>query len=118
MTDTVQADAVQAAAAQVAAAAATEAYPRIVAALIRITGDWTLAEETEHPVHRTVDLRERGAIMRIAHRIVVAPAADDHIPATDPNHRHLHRTVKDPDSRGNGRLVLSHVHPGDGTART
>jgi RNA polymerase sigma-70 factor (ECF subfamily) len=35
----------QAAAAQVAAAAATEAYPRIVAALIRITGDWTLAED-------------------------------------------------------------------------
>jgi len=28
-----------------AAAAATEAYPRIVAALIRITGDWTLAED-------------------------------------------------------------------------
>jgi len=35
----------QAAAAQVAAAAATEAYPRVVAALIRITGDWTLAED-------------------------------------------------------------------------
>jgi RNA polymerase sigma-70 factor, ECF subfamily len=36
-------DPAQAAAAQ--AAAATDAYPRIVAALIRITGDWTLAED-------------------------------------------------------------------------
>ncbi|GIF95488.1 RNA polymerase sigma factor [Catellatospora citrea] len=35
----------QAAAAQVAAATAAEAYQRIVAALIRITGDWTLAED-------------------------------------------------------------------------
>ncbi|MEU8006238.1 sigma-70 family RNA polymerase sigma factor [Catellatospora sp. NPDC049111] len=35
----------RAAAAQAAAAAATEAYQRIVAALIRITGDWTLAED-------------------------------------------------------------------------
>ena len=35
----------QAAAAEAAAAAAVEAYPRIVAALIRITGDWTLAED-------------------------------------------------------------------------
>ncbi|GAA1385054.1 RNA polymerase sigma factor [Catellatospora chokoriensis] len=35
----------QAAAAQAAAAAAAEAYQRIVAALIRITGDWTLAED-------------------------------------------------------------------------
>jgi RNA polymerase sigma-70 factor (ECF subfamily) len=33
------------AAGQAAAAAATEAYPRIVATLIRITGDWTLAED-------------------------------------------------------------------------
>src|SRR5215510_1888374 len=28
-----------------AAAAASESYPRIVAALIRVTGDWTLAED-------------------------------------------------------------------------
>ncbi|GAA1423398.1 RNA polymerase sigma factor [Catellatospora coxensis] len=35
----------RAAAAQAAAAAATEAYQRIVAPLIRITGDWTLAED-------------------------------------------------------------------------
>ncbi|MEU8074284.1 sigma-70 family RNA polymerase sigma factor [Catellatospora citrea] len=35
----------QAAAAQVAAATAAEAYQHIVAALIRITGDWTLAED-------------------------------------------------------------------------
>ncbi|GAB4053477.1 RNA polymerase sigma factor [Catellatospora paridis] len=35
----------RAAAADAAAAAATEAYQRIVAALIRITGDWTLAED-------------------------------------------------------------------------
>ena len=34
-----------AAAARGAAATATEAYPRIVAALIRVTGDWTLAED-------------------------------------------------------------------------
>ncbi|SEL93892.1 RNA polymerase sigma factor [Streptacidiphilus jiangxiensis] len=32
-------------AAQAAAAAAGDAYPRIVAALIRVTGDWTLAED-------------------------------------------------------------------------
>ncbi|MEV0455325.1 RNA polymerase sigma factor [Catellatospora methionotrophica] len=37
---------VRAAAAQAAAAAATDAYQRIVAALIRITGDWTLAEDS------------------------------------------------------------------------
>ncbi len=36
----------QAPAARAAAAAAQEAYPRIVAALIRITGDWTLAEDS------------------------------------------------------------------------
>ncbi|MEV4896593.1 sigma-70 family RNA polymerase sigma factor, partial [Nonomuraea sp. NPDC055795] len=34
------------AAARAASAAAVEAYPRIVAALIRITGDWTLAEDS------------------------------------------------------------------------
>lgn len=34
-----------AAAAEAAAAASTESYPRIVAALIRVTGDWTLAED-------------------------------------------------------------------------
>ncbi|WP_165984290.1 RNA polymerase sigma factor [Streptomyces sp. YIM 98790] len=38
-------DAARAAADRAAAAAATEAYPRIVAALIRVTGDWTLAED-------------------------------------------------------------------------
>jgi RNA polymerase sigma-70 factor (ECF subfamily) len=38
-------DSAAAAAARVAAAAATEAYPRIVATLIRVTGDWTLAED-------------------------------------------------------------------------
>ncbi|WP_341718079.1 sigma-70 family RNA polymerase sigma factor [Micromonospora sp. FIMYZ51] len=36
----------RAAAAQAVAAAAVDAYPRIVAALIRITGDWTLAEDS------------------------------------------------------------------------
>ncbi|MGN9846341.1 RNA polymerase sigma factor [Nonomuraea sp. H19] len=35
----------QRAAAASAAAAASDAYPRIVAALIRVTGDWTLAED-------------------------------------------------------------------------
>ncbi|MEV6812985.1 sigma-70 family RNA polymerase sigma factor [Micromonospora sp. NPDC051296] len=35
----------RAAAAQAVAATAVDAYPRIVAALIRITGDWTLAED-------------------------------------------------------------------------
>jgi RNA polymerase sigma-70 factor (ECF subfamily) len=34
-----------ASASDVAAAAAAESYPRIVAALIRVTGDWTLAED-------------------------------------------------------------------------
>jgi RNA polymerase sigma-70 factor (ECF subfamily) len=38
-------DPAQAVAAQAAAATAADAYPRIVAALIRITGDWTLAED-------------------------------------------------------------------------
>ncbi|MEY9964750.1 RNA polymerase sigma-70 factor (ECF subfamily) [Streptacidiphilus sp. MAP12-16] len=38
-------DAARAAAAQLAAATAADAYPRIVAALIRVTGDWTLAED-------------------------------------------------------------------------
>lgn len=38
-------DAARTAASQAAAAAATDAYPRIVAALIRITHDWTLAED-------------------------------------------------------------------------
>jgi RNA polymerase sigma-70 factor (ECF subfamily) len=32
-------------AASAAATAAADAYPRIVAALIRVTGDWTLAED-------------------------------------------------------------------------
>ncbi len=32
-------------AAQAAATAASDAYPRIIAALIRVTGDWTLAED-------------------------------------------------------------------------
>ena len=36
----------RAAAADAAAAAAADAYPRIVATLIRITGDWTLAEDS------------------------------------------------------------------------
>ncbi len=36
----------RAAAAQAVAATAVDAYPRIVAALIRITGDWTLAEDS------------------------------------------------------------------------
>ena len=31
---------------EAAAEAAADAYPRIVAALIRITGDWTLAEDS------------------------------------------------------------------------
>jgi RNA polymerase sigma-70 factor, ECF subfamily len=35
----------RAAAVQAAAAAAVDAYPRIVATLIRVTGDWTLAED-------------------------------------------------------------------------
>ena len=34
-----------AAAGQAAAATAVDAYPRIVAALIRIIGDWTLADD-------------------------------------------------------------------------
>lgn len=38
-------DGTRAAAAQAAAATAADAYPRIVATLIRITGDWTLAED-------------------------------------------------------------------------
>ena len=38
-------DAAAAVATEVATAAAADAYPRIVAALIRITGDWTLAED-------------------------------------------------------------------------
>jgi RNA polymerase sigma-70 factor (ECF subfamily) len=38
-------EAARAAAARAAAAAAADGYPRIVAALIRITGDWTLAED-------------------------------------------------------------------------
>jgi RNA polymerase sigma-70 factor (ECF subfamily) len=38
-------DGTRAAAGRLAATAAGDAYPRIVAALIRITGDWTLAED-------------------------------------------------------------------------
>ncbi|MEZ0091331.1 RNA polymerase sigma factor [Streptacidiphilus sp. EB129] len=38
-------DRARVAAAQVAAATAADTYPRIVAALIRVTGDWTLAED-------------------------------------------------------------------------
>jgi RNA polymerase sigma-70 factor (ECF subfamily) len=38
-------DHARAAAAQAAATAAADGYPRIVAALIRVTGDWTLAED-------------------------------------------------------------------------
>ncbi|WP_307871013.1 sigma-70 family RNA polymerase sigma factor [Micromonospora sp. C51] len=46
----------RAAAAQAVAATAVEAYPRIVAALIRITGDWTLAEDcTQEALERALD---------------------------------------------------------------
>ncbi|MEV4715245.1 sigma-70 family RNA polymerase sigma factor [Micromonospora sp. NPDC049374] len=46
----------RAAAAQAVAATAVEAYPRIVAALIRITGDWTLAEDcTQEALARALD---------------------------------------------------------------
>ncbi|MDG4794519.1 sigma-70 family RNA polymerase sigma factor [Micromonospora sp. WMMD1082] len=46
----------RAAAAQAVAATAVEAYPRIVAALIRITGDWTLAEDcAQEALARAVD---------------------------------------------------------------